>query len=202
MKVYLVAFLLVGLVSFGLAAGSHGSIQAGMTVDLSVSPGPSASNNWAGIFGNVTSSYVVGDSNSTFFSWEIVEGRYIYASSSDLNFSGTWKDSNVSEMESQYPFLANGTEEPEETFDTTGEVDSELISSPVTSTAAETFDGAGNPFWKTIYLNDGDSGFFATPVKANQEAFNGEIADYQMILPEDGFANSNGTEYSLYVEVK
>lgn len=186
----------------GFAAGSEEVVEAGTTTQLNVQPGTEAVNNWAGVYGNVTSQYVVGTVNSTFFSWDMIEGKYVYASSESLNFTGKWQSSNITHMENQYPFLTNGTERIEDTFDTTGTLDSDFSNSEIESTAATTYNGEGQEFWQTIYLDDGSSGFFATPVEQERKAFNNQTTDYQMILPENGFANDDATEYNLYVEVK
>lgn len=208
LKFYLMRYLLTFLVlltmasTMGLALDNSQVIDAGTAVEVNMSPGTGAVNYWAGIYGNITSRYVVGNSSSAFFSWDMVQGEYVYAASEDLNFSGNWASSNLTYLKDQYPFIENTTEDVSDTFDDTGSVDSKFADSNISSIAAKTFDEDGNYNWETIYLYDGDSGFFAGPVRPLKKAYNGELADYQMVLPEDGVSDTNATEYNLYVEVR
>ncbi len=182
---------------------ANNSIEAGAVMGMDVSVPRAPSNSWAGVFGNVTANYIVGqDTRSPFFSWGLLDARYVYASSQPLNFSGDWSPGNVSYMKDQYPFLENGTEEPVETFTSTnGSIDSGFQSQPVNNTLTSyTYNGTGDAAWETLYLSDGDGGFFTGPVR-DGSSFNGLSADYQLILPEDGL-ESGGTSYSMYLELE
>jgi hypothetical protein len=178
------------------------TIEAGRVMDVNLSAANAISDSWAGVYGNVTASYVVGSGDSPFFSWGLLDASYIYASPQTLDFSSDWSPTNISYMESEYPFLGNGTERPEDTFDTTGNVSSDFQDSPVNDTlAAETFDEEGDPYWKTYFVNDGDGGFFAGEV-VDGRSFNDREADYQLILPEDGTDDQDGTAFGVYLELE
>lgn len=179
------------------------SVGAGSVMNMNVSAPRAPSDMWAGVFGNVTANYIVGqDTQSPFFSWGLLDARYVYASSQPLDFSGDWSPGNISYMKNQYSFLGTGSEEPSETFKyNNGSIDSGFQEDPVNDTLmSKTYNGSGNPYWKTLYLSDGGGGFFAGPVDGGT-SFNDLAADYQLILPEEGFGDG-GTEYSMYLELE
>ncbi|MFB6099741.1 MAG: hypothetical protein ABEK16_00575 [Candidatus Nanohalobium sp.] len=179
------------------------SIGAGTVMEMDVSAPRAPSDTWAGVFGNVTAQYIVGqDTQSPFFSWGLLDARYVYASSQPLDFSGDWSPGNISYMQEQYPFLKNGSEEVSETFTSkNGSIDSGFQPGAVNDTLASfTYNSTGDPAWETLYLSDGNGGFFAGPIR-NGVAFNGFAADYQLILPESEYGDG-GKSYSMYLELE
>lgn len=181
---------------------SNTSISEGKVRNVDISNSAYASTVWTGVYGNVTSEYIVGQSQkSAFFSWGLLDANYVYASSSEINFTADWQSASHSNMITQYPFLENSSEPALETFNTTTDLNSSFQSNNVSNTiAALTYDDTGTEYWPTVYLNDGTNGFFAGEIKEGK-SFNGLKSDYQMILPEDG-SNTAGTEYNLYLEVE
>ncbi len=180
----------------------NATIEAGSVMEANISAPNAFSRTWAGVYGNVTASYIVGTGSSPFFSWGLLDARYVYASPQPLDFSSDWQPANMTYMESEYPFLENGTERPEKTFTTTGDIKSGFQDDPVNDTlAAETFNSTGNPYWKTLFLNDGNGGFFAGRI-LDGRSFNDKVADYQLILPENGYDDSQGTAFSVYLELE
>jgi hypothetical protein len=178
------------------------TVEPGSVVQANISAANAFSDSWAGVYGNVTANYIVGTGNSPFFSWGLLDASYIYASPQELDFSSDWSSTNTSYLESSYPFLGNETERPEDTFNSTANISSEFQEDSVNDTlAARTFNSEGERYWKTLFLNDGDGGFFAGEI-ADGRSFNGMKADYQLILPEDGTDDQEGTAFSLYLELE
>lgn len=174
----------------------------GNVLNVSISAPRYTSDSWTGVIGNVTSRYVVGQAAETsFFSWSLSDARYVYASSQPLDFGSNWSKTNQSYMESQYSFLSDSQESVPDTFNYTANLNSSFQQSPVNETlAAYTLDSDSNPYWRTMFLNDGDGGFFAGEVRQGT-SFEGSSSDYQMILPENG-EDETGTSYSLYIELE
>ena len=178
-----------------------GYAYEGNVLNVSISAPRYTADSWTGVFGNVTSQYIVGQSADSFFSWSLSDARYVYASSQPLDFSSDWSRTNQSYMESQYGFLADSPEPVSETFNQTANLSSSFQSDPVNETlASSTLNNQSQPYWKTLFLNDGDGGFFAGEVR-DGVSFEGSSSDYQLILPENGDEDT-GTSYSLYLELE
>lgn len=173
----------------------------GNVLNVSIEAPSYTANSWTGVFGNVTSQYIVGQSSESFFSWSLSDARYVYASSQPLDFSSDWSRTHQSYMESEYGFLADSPESVSETFNETANLSSSFQSDPVNETlASSTLNNQSLPYWKTLFLNDGDGGFFAGEVR-DGVSFEGSSSDYQLILPENGDEDT-GTSYSLYLELE
>ncbi len=191
-----------GNFSSGAEPGNR-TIGAGAVVNMNVSSPRAESDNWAGVFGNVTSQYIIGsDTGSPFFSWELLSANYVYASPQDLDFTSSWQPGNISYLKIRYPFLENTIEEPAETFTATNStVNSKFQSDPVEDTLVSyTNNASGTSIWETHFLSDGDRGFFAGRVRDGR-SFNNKESDYQLILPENG-DEQGGTAYSMYLELE
>ena len=184
----------------GTTEPGESRIESGNVVQMSLMVPGSSTDQWTGVYGNITSEYIVGKSRSPFFSWEFLEARYVYASRNGLDFQAEWRSRNKQDIRDSFPFLENSTESVDETFNTSHSLDSNFQNKTFDTVAARTFNSTGRPYWNTMYLSDGNAGFFAGEVDQGT-SFNGEYADYQMILPEDG-SESGGTEYGIYLELE
>ena len=54
------------------------------------------SSRWAGIYGNASGRFVLGDEESL-FSWDSTGARYVYLSQNGINFTRDWESQNLSE---------------------------------------------------------------------------------------------------------
>jgi hypothetical protein len=178
------------------------TIRAGRSIEMNLGAPRYTSNRWTGVFGNITSQYIIGsNSSSSFFSWDLVNGNYVYATSSSIDFTSDWESADASDLENEYPFLKNATEQVSETFNQTADINSDFQNNFINDTIASvTYNNTGKPYWETMFLKDSENGFFAGKIKEGN-SFEGSPSDYQMILPENT-NDPNGTAYSLYVEVQ
>ncbi|MFH1590414.1 MAG: hypothetical protein ABIC95_00660 [archaeon] len=164
---------------------------------------------WAGLVGNVTGDIVLGDdSYNIMYSWG-GEGRYVYAA--DAN-SISWVDVTAAatggEVTTQFTFLSDtpAQDNYSNTFNSTGTVTSDVLGSGSIATVsrATTFANDGSDQWYTYALYDsgGSETVFAGEVSVDGTAFNGNVHDYQMLIPEDGTgADSAVTAWYLWVEL-
>lgn len=161
------------------------------------------SDNWAGVYGNASGRYLLGSSGSELYSWGSSRGKYVYFDEDSIDFGSNWSPANLTYMNSEYPFLLNSTtEEASVTFNRTVSVESVFQAGSVDNTvASHTFNGTGQPFWKTAYLTDGYDGFF-TAIVDDSTSYSGKPADYQAILPENGYASSEPTSFNVWIELE
>ncbi len=188
-------------------AQSEVNISSGEVRPANISSPNVTTNNWAGIYGNVSIEFTVGQNQNPFFAWTGLDASNIYATSQPLDFSSDWSAATLTDMTDQYPFLepesAGGNEagSASSTFNYTDDFSSDFQQNHVNDTiAAQTYNEEGNPYWPTLYMNEEDGGFFASPIKSGK-SYSNVSADYQLILPEDGLGNENVTQYNLYIEL-
>ncbi|RME31954.1 hypothetical protein D6789_01085 [Candidatus Woesearchaeota archaeon] len=161
---------------------------------------------WTGLYGNVTGNIVLGDSNSNqLFAWT-AQGRVVYASElATINWANL-ADADWAATETDYTFLnvSGSADDYNNTFAGAAENIGSLIFTTLTSDYATTL-SSGSTTWKTYSLTDASGGtdiIFAGRVVQSGTTYNGETADFQMILPEDGTANDNTpTTFNLWVEL-
>lgn len=161
---------------------------------------------WAGLYGNVTGNIVLGDSDENqLFTWT-ASGRVVYASELAAPSWADLADANEAAVEADYAFLdsTDSSDGYNTTFVGVAEAFGSLIWPAVTSDFATTL-SSGATTWKTYSLTDASGGtdiIFASPVSGEGVAFDGETADFQMMVPEDGEAGDNApTTFNLWVEL-
>jgi hypothetical protein len=72
----------------------------------------------------------------------------------------------------------------------------------ITSDYAKTYNSTGGMVWKTYSLTDGTNIVFSGKVNHLGNAYDGETADYQMIIPEDGTGGDvNPTTWRIFIEL-
>ncbi|MFB6180719.1 MAG: hypothetical protein ABEJ93_02480 [Candidatus Nanohalobium sp.] len=181
------------------------SLRAGEILNANLSANQPTSS-WAGLFGEATGNLILGNGSNRLYEWSS-DARYVYATNTDIDFGGNWSSTTVSDLESEYSFVENGSDRAAVTFDSTANISSFTQDSKVIGTvAAETLNGSGSEVWTTAFVADNTTNpnyFFAGEVSTDSSRtfWNGENVQesgYQMILPED---NGNTAEYSLYIEL-
>jgi len=156
---------------------------------------------WAGVYGNTTGTIYLGDSASRYmYSWA-AEGNLVYMSTAAAVSWTTLADATSTDVTTALPFLASGADSYASTFTGVPEsIGSNLFT--VTSDFAQTYDNTATPIWKTYSLTDGTNLVWAGKVSPAGTSYNGEVADFQMIVPEDGSSAGAGTTtYYVWVEL-
>ena len=189
--------------SFPLPAPSGFNVTAGNITQLNLSSAQQTFR-WVGLYGNVSGTIKLGNSQSqVLFNWAAT-GKYVYASTSNainwLNITPT----NTSQVIANYPFLGNGTDNYSVTFNTFGTINSEILGAIPAVPEALTYNSTVGPVWETMALADDlNNTIFTGVVNATGgNSFSNETVGYQMIIPEDGlYQNTNPTQYYLWVEL-
>jgi hypothetical protein len=159
---------------------------------------------WAGLLGNVTGKIILGDSTSAvLFNWTAL-GNLVYASNVAAPAWGTLADANGAAVTGVFGYLTGGAGVSDDYADTFIGPSQSIGSNIFTALNSDyaTTGTTGTSVWKTYSLTDGLNIVFAGKVVENGNAYTGEPADYQMIIPEDGTnANIASTSWYLWVEL-
>lgn len=187
-----------------IAAGSV-NIDAGNITyaDLAVN---TSTLKWAGVYGNTSGNIILGDSSGNRLYVWTAEGNLVYFTSAAVVDWSTIADANGTWVDSKYPFLssANTSDTYANTFTGSNESIGSQIFTTLHSDYASTLSSGANT-WKTYSLkvDSGATAVFAGKVNAAATAYNGQKADYQVIIPENGTGTGDGvpTAWDVYVEL-
>jgi len=170
------------------------SISAGQVVEVNLDV-TSLSQYWAGFYGNLTESVVIGSGSSIFYRWNITAPTgYVYLTThTDFNWAGASitppTDADVN-ADLSGALLANanwapGTDEGvAATFsaqDTTGTYCSE-----VNAYYTLTLNNLGSAVWPTCVYTDNQTPkriLFEAKIENDQNSFKGTLVDYQALVP-------------------
>ncbi|WP_414837586.1 DUF2341 domain-containing protein [Candidatus Nanosalina sp. VS9-1] len=154
-----------------------------------------STDNWAGLYGNATGDLVLGG-ESTLYRWD-AEPSVVLAANATVTWSNL-TEATATEIDEYYD-IGDGSDNTEATMDTATTITiGNTTFDPVRS--VKTFNGSGVPTWTTGALSDGEVPVFAGKARTNQTtAFNGEIANYQMMIPTGG---DRILGYSMYMDIK
>ena len=185
---------------FPASAAGTIDVEAGHVYNASLDANMSTFR-WAGVYGNTTGTIYLGDSSSQYmYSWT-AEGNLVYMSTASAVTWSSLADADAATVTGALSFLASGSDSYANTFTGAAEdIGSNLFS--ITSDYAYTYDNTHAGAWKTYSLTDGTNLVWAGKVNAGGTAYNGEVADFQMIVPEDGSSSGAGaTTYYVWVEL-
>ncbi len=223
MKKLFFAFALLVLLALPLARAAQpggattthadkGSYDGGTAGTADVISGHVYSNNldatqgtykWVGIFGNVTGTIVLEDTNGNqFYNWTGAKGLLVYASTANVDWTSL-SDATASDVTTAtyYTFLASGTDDYANTFTGTSEDIGSAIYS-VSSDYAQPFPTASG--FKVYSLKDGSGNIIwaGKVLSSPATTYEGSSADFEMLLPEDGTSNNDAaTTYNFWVEL-
>ncbi|WP_414838024.1 hypothetical protein ACK3SF_01330 [Candidatus Nanosalina sp. VS9-1] len=158
-----------------------------------------STDSWAGLYGNATGSLVLGtgDSGSVLYNWD-ASAENVFASSASVTWTNL-TNGTAEDVDSYYSFLS-GSDNAVNTF-TSGNTTITLDGEDYKGETAMTNNDAGSGAWSTVALLDNSSEknpVFTGIVGEDATAFNGDSADYQLILPaEDDSVNS----FNMYLEL-
>lgn len=168
-----------------------------------------STDNWAGLYGNATGSLILGTgdtdaSSSTLYEWD-ADAQTVFAASGSVEWVNL-SDSNATNVNNYYSLGAD-SDNATETL-TTQDEPVDLDEETYLGDAVRTNNGDGNGVWTTVALEDNSSDtrvngadlpVFAGFVGEGDTAFNGDVADYQLMLPADDSANAE--TYNMYLEL-
>ncbi len=161
---------------------------------------------WAGIYGNVTGKLILGSGSDKMYEWT-GKGVYVYL---NKNSSVVWTsltNATCSDVEGAYGFLTGASDDCAHTFKTTRNFNSHIISLGSGNNnilAALTYSAGGVTEWYTLALKDTSENdiVFAGEVVEDGTTYDGEEADYQVIVPENEESGSTGTtDYYVWIEL-
>ncbi len=158
---------------------------------------------WAGVYGNVTGTIILGDSASNIlYQWTAI-GKYVYL---DDDTTVDWPNllaATCTDVENVYSFLTGASDNCANTFTGSASFNSGLIPLTIASTiAASTLNNASTAVWDTLALKDGtnnDVVFVGVAQNPAAYAYNGELANYQVIIPE---SSTVGTQWNIWIELQ
>lgn len=160
---------------------------------------------WTGVFGTANGNIRLGDQFSgTMYSWA-ADGKWVYFNDdATIDWGGTPASASCANIISEFSFLSGaGNDNCTATFTTTNDYQSDLTGWTVNSAnTAQTNPGSS---WNTSALIVGADVFFVGGIvpDAGQASYNGTLANYQVILPEDGLAgDANVTQYYIWLELE
>jgi|GEM_PF-1746451 len=159
---------------------------------------------FAGIYGQTDGSLVLGSNNNNdvLYNWSAT-ADYVFASNGSVTWSNL-SDSNASNVDNYFG-IPEGADDAEATYDEPTRQSITLDGQSYEGDAALTFNSTGEGDWTTLTLEDNSSAtgqpdlpVFAGEVGEGSDAFNGDAADYQLIVPA---SDSTTTSYSMYLEL-
>ncbi len=184
---------------FPTPAPSNISIQAGNITKVDLVSNMTTLR-WTGLYGNASGSLKLGDTGGVvMYSWSAL-GNLVYLCES----TPTWAslaDASPENVATEYTFLDGAAADNyTNTFSNAPEdIGSNLFT--ISSDYALTL-SSGATVWKTYSLTDGSNIVFSGKVSSLGQAYNGEGADYQMIVPEDGTGGDGvATNWRVFIEL-
>ena len=184
---------------FPTPTGDSVDLQSGVIYSANLST-EQATFRWVGLFGNVSGTIILGDADADiFYSWN-AKGNLVYASDEANPDWTSVSDASLGDVISSYPYLNQGSDNYNVTFVGVSEsIGSQIFS--VSSDYATTYTGLSTT-WKTYSLKDGADIIFVGKIVEDGVAYDGSVADFQMIIPEDGVnGDASLTTYNLWVEL-
>jgi hypothetical protein len=206
--------------AFALAAVPNGAQIAGVT-DKGRFPVPPPSNisltagnitrvtleanmstfRWVGLYGNASGTFQLGDSSgNALHSWGNAKGRIVYLCKANPTWASL-ADANIAQVTADFAFIGGSAAD---NYTNTFVGASENIGSGIFSLSSDyaTTLSGGATTWKTYSLTDGTNIIFTGRVSEDGTAYNGDTADYQMIIPEDGTGgDETATQWKIFLEL-
>ena len=168
---------------------------------------------WQGFYGNVTGSIALGYGSSKLKTWDLgpKSGQVYISTSANINFSQiNSTDVLLNDVDSAFTFLSGA----DDSANLTGVEDSNSqinISNYVLAANSRPViysrDKSGSASWQQIVLahttpSGKDTFVFGGIIREGAQAFNGQAADFQIVVPTSGILNTTGESYYFYGEVR
>ena len=172
---------------------------------------------WVGLWGNITGSIVLKGvgANDIFYQWSlsngVTAGSMLYATTDPTgvdptNFVGT-NSTYLNQADTAYGYLTTVTDSITNTYDGAATFQSPSMQNSITvnSTTLQSSTWT-NYFIKDVAGNIASTNdiVWAVQINPDQPAYNGELADYELLIPENeevGDGEGVVTTYYLWVEL-
>ena len=169
---------------------------------------------WVGLWGNISGSVQLRTASNAFYTWQVstvTDNSVIYAttvsSGIDPTDFGFFNSSFLNQADAAYGYLTTVTDSITNTYIGVGDFDSPSHDTNVTTNST----GVGSWVNYVMRTDDTDLAIASTDeiiwagiVEAGQSAFNGELADFELMIPENeeaGDGEGSITTYYLWVEI-
>jgi hypothetical protein len=157
--------------------------------------GDQTTDDWAGIYGNATGTINLG-TDAILYTWP-AEPQHVFAANDSVNWTQL-QNASLPNINSIYQ-LSGQTDDAQATFNKSTTL--YFGSTNISASAARTYNASENPTWITAATSDGSTPVFTGKVRNNATtSFNGEISDYQMIIPTGG-GGDELIAYSMFIDL-
>ena len=148
--------------------------------------------NWAGFWGNITTSMKLGDVGNTFYEWTVssLVGGVVYASNGSIS---TWD--LAAAANGDMPASINGTDTDNFTSTFSGSGTPTLLGNVMGATPEATTEGSVLNY--ALTADTGSSLVWAAMAQDSAAGFNTQDLNFELIVPAD----AGNTEYSFYFEI-
>jgi hypothetical protein len=201
----------LGTVAAGTASAWGGNItQVNLTIN-------SSTLHWQGFYGSITGSLILGsgagDNLKAMKIWSVdnLRGQVYVSRSANVDFSAVNSTSvSLSDIDNAFSFLLNsndaavntGTNNANPSF-YVGQYIVPSNSRPLITT----FNNASQPVWKEVVLKHANTGtpedfVFVGIINASGIAYNGDLAHFQVIVPENAAGDTSVSTYYFYGEIQ
>ncbi len=164
-----------------------------------------STDNWAGIYGNASGNLVLGagEEGDVLFDWD-ASADYVFASSDDVVWSNI-TNGTAETVNNFYGLEVEDSDSAEDTFNAEDNATVDVAREEYEGDTALT-NGDEDEEWSTVVLEDNSSDIDTTNVPVfsgivgeGDSAFNGDEADYQMILPAED--DTEPRSFDMYLEL-
>lgn len=169
---------------------------------------------WVGLWGNISGSVQLRTATDTFYTWQVstvTEGSVVYATTVNTGIDptdfGFFNESFLNQADAACGYLTTVSDSITNTYTGVGDFDSPSRDTNVTTNRT----AVGSWYDYVMRLDDTDFAIgsideiiWAGVVEPGQSAFNGELADYELMVPENeeaGDGEGTTTTYYLWVEI-
>lgn len=168
---------------------------------------------WVGLWGNITGSVQLRTASNTFYSWTVstvTDGSVVYATTDPAgvdptNFVGT-NSTYLNQADTQYGYLTTVSDSITNTYAGVNTFQSPSMQTGITVNSTAVGAWTNNYIKKVAGdLTGTNDVVWAVDVLANQNGFNGQKYDYELLIPENeevGDGEGIATAYYLWIELK
>ena len=169
---------------------------------------------WVGLWGNISGSVQLRTASNAFYTWQVstvTGGSVVYATTQNSGVDptdfGFVNETYLNQADAAYGYLTTVTDSITNTYTGVGDFDSPSHDTNVTTNRT----AVGNWLNYIMRLDGTDYAIGSTNeliwagvVEPGQSAFNGELADFELMIPENeeaGDGEGTITTYYLWVEI-
>ena len=168
---------------------------------------------WVGIYGNITGTVVLKGTSNTFYTWTVssLSGAVVYATTDPTGidesaFTGT-NSTYLNQADTAYGYLTTVTDSITNTYTGVGNFQSPSMQTAITVNTTTVGGSWTNYFIKKVAgsISAKNDVVWAVGVNPGQSAYDGSLADYELLIPENeevGDGAGTATVYYLWVALQ